>query len=184
MKSLSVKLVGLQPGLIVHRFSDEDAESATSGVRGNRNKELTPREAAQQYLYTDADGNVGIPGMNIYRAIIDAGSLIKVGRKALSTQRSSQIPSMMWITDEFCRIDPGEWETDSRPVVIPATNGRILRHRPRFDVWSLRINIDYDDSLISLSLINDLLVKCGSCIGIGDFRPARRGPFGRFTISM
>jgi hypothetical protein len=74
------------------------------------------------------------------------------------------------------------FEVDSRPVTIPATKGRIMRHRPRFDEWGAQFDLLVDDSQLSLDMAHQLLAEAGLGVGIGDFRPEKRGPFGTFRI--
>ena len=39
------------------------------------------------------------------------------------------------IEPEMIGLGTKTYEIDSRPVVVPATRGRIVRHRPRFNEW-------------------------------------------------
>jgi hypothetical protein len=75
-----------------------------------------------------------------------------------------------------------DFEVDSRPVTIPATKGRVMRHRPRFDDWGAKFSLKINDSLISTELVHQLLNEAGEQIGIGDFRPEKTGPFGTFRV--
>ena len=72
---------------------------------------------------------------------------------------------------------------DSRPVVVPATKGRIVRHRPRFDTWETTFNISFDETLLTSQQVRTVVDDCGSRVGLLDFRPERKGPFGRFMVS-
>ena len=76
-----------------------------------------------------------------------------------------------------------DFEVDSRPVVIPATKGRVMRHRPRYDCWSMTLNIRVDVDLIPESFVHQLLTEGGQQVGIGDFRPEKFGPFGTFSVT-
>ena len=84
--------------------------------------------------------------------------------------------------DEYLPL-MGEWHVDSRAIVIPATKGRILRHRPMFDEWSISFQVQIDTDLVSERLVKDILEDAGKLVGIGDFRPARKGPYGRFSVT-
>jgi hypothetical protein len=77
-----------------------------------------------------------------------------------------------------------DFEVDSRPVTIPATKGRIMRHRPRFDCWSARFTIRVNEELLPPDFIHQLLVEGGQQIGVGDFRPEKGGPFGTFNLTL
>lgn len=180
MKYLTVTIIGVSP-LLVHRFGEDEALHATNGTKKPRNSIDLPRDIAERCLYVH-DGVPCFPAGNVYRAIIEAGRQVKIGRAGLSTQRDSKIPGMFWLDEVMAPIAPGAWEVDARPVVIPATAGRILRYRPRFDAWSLDLTGSFDETTIAKETVIELFHIAGRSIGIGDFRPARRGTFGRFAI--
>jgi hypothetical protein len=58
-----------------------------------------------------------------------------------------------------------------------------MRHRPRFDCWGLKFSIGVDDTLMKVEDAQMLLEQSGLSIGIGDFRPEKRGPFGTFRVT-
>ena len=74
------------------------------------------------------------------------------------------------------------FEVDSRPVVIPSTKGRIMRHRPRLNTWGLEVSLEVDQTMIESETIHQLLEEGGRRLGLGDYRPERGGPFGRFSV--
>ena len=102
--------------------------------------------------------------------------------------KSSLIPSCV---DVYGVRNPAEidieskdgWSVDTRPVRIPSTGGRILAHRPIFYDWSLFFFLELDESVISPNLLREIVDAAGSRIGLGDFRPACKGPFGKFVVT-
>lgn len=173
-----VRIQGLSP-LLCNACPIEVGEAERPTQNGEK---LKPRETAAKALYLHEDRPY-YPGSNLLRSLIDAGTYFKVGKSKISTLRSSIVPAAVAITPEVLYLEPGEWEVDSRPVTIPATGGRITRHRPRFDKWELEFTIHLDDEIMSHSLLRQLVDCAGRRVGIGDFRPARRGPFGRFVVT-
>jgi hypothetical protein len=166
------------------KISAGSSSTITVGVRG------TPREQAAPKLYTSADGQPMLPGPNVFRGLIDAGAFHKAGRKAITTQKSSLVPAGIQIEEIECLLTdplkPGTrlgWEVDSRSVVNPATGGRMMCHRPRFDSWGLSMTLIVDDKMFDHSIVRLLADDLGTKIGLGDFRPSRKGPFGRFLVT-
>jgi hypothetical protein len=98
------------------------------------------------------------------------------------------IPATILVNEDTISITDGNgtklntFEVDSRPVTIPATKGRIMRHRPRFDTWGATFTLRINETLISPDLIHQLLTEGGQQIGIGDYRPEKGGPFGTFNV--
>ena len=180
---IKVEIAGVSP-LLLNRFTEaaqEKSGNATSAVHSG--KKGTPREQSEPKLYRDSNGAPVLPGPNLFRAIVDAGSFIKSGKSKVTTMRSSLVPAGVALMELELPITPGKWEPDSRAVVIPATGGRIMCHRPRFDQWSVKFSLDIDQTLFADTLVRELVDLAGQRIGVGDFRPARKGPFGRFKVT-
>lgn len=179
---IKVTIVGTAP-LLCNRFTEAaqaKVSATTSGVM--RGQQSLPREVATRKLYVNAQGKPVIPAPNLMRAIVDAGAHVKHGKSKLSTQRSSLVPAGLSIVEIELPITPSAWEVDSRSVVIPATGGRIMAHRPRFDKWHLVFTLDIDAEMFDEAVARELVDLAGKRVGLGDFRPARKGPFGRFRV--
>lgn len=173
---------GISP-LLMNRFHEAAQEAVSNGTRLTlTGQKPPPREQAEQKLYQDSDGRCVMPGQNLLAAIVDAGRHIKSGRSKLTTMKSSLIPAGISLLEFELPITPGKWEVDSRAVVIPSTGGRIMCHRPRFDEWRVASTAQIDESMFDKRLVRELFDLAGSRVGVGDFRPARRGPFGRFKV--
>ena len=188
MIHITVEIQGESP-LLCNRFTDEAKEKigkGTSAVTAAGSKG-TPRERAERTLYIGASGKPVIPGPNVYRAIIDAGRFHKAGKEKITTAKSSLVPAGIWLLDVECSLtnpdcsDP-QWEVDARRVVIPATGGAVMAYRARFDSWRLKFSLDVDDKMFDESIVRALVDDAGQKIGLGDFRPSRKGPFGRFKV--
>lgn len=184
MKTLSITITGKTP-LLCNRFTDEAQQSATAGTRSALTGDKgSPREQAEPKLYLGQDGKYIIPQPNLFRCIIDAGKFFKNGKSKVTTIKSSLIPSCVDMPEvEYVIKHRDPWEVDTRAVRIPSTGGRILCHRPCFNDWSLSFDVLLDDSIISEKLFRDIVDKAGSAIGLGDFRPDCKGPFGKFVVT-
>lgn len=179
---IEVTIEGISP-LLMNRFT-EAAEIQVSGgtsvsFRGDKG---TPREQATPKCYADKKGDLYIPGPNIFAAIIAAGTFHKAGKSKLTTQKSSLIPAGLQMVDMVCPLNTKDWEVDSRSVVIPSTGGRIMCHRPRVDKWTCTFTLDVDSGMFSPNLIRAVIDDAGKKVGLGDYRPSRKGPFGRFVV--
>lgn len=175
---------GIVP-LITNRFTDEAAQQATDGDRGSSAgaDRGTPFEIAEKKLYKGLDGKPMIPSPNLLRSIVDGGYFTKLGKKQVTTARSSMLYSCVGINAvEIPIIHKQPWKVDTRPVRIPSTGGRILAHRPMFDDWRLEFEVELDTSIINAKLFRQIVDDAGSRIGLGDFRPSTKGPFGRYKI--
>jgi hypothetical protein len=59
-----------------------------------------------------------------------------------------------------------------------------MRHRPKINEWCACFIIEIDRTLVDINMIHQLLTEGGRRIGIGDFRPEKGGPFGRFQVDQ
>lgn len=185
MKEIKIAIAGCSP-LLCNRFTDKAQGDATAGtgsaIVGDRG---TPRELAEQALYLDHAGRPCIPQPNLYRCLLDAGKYFKAGKSKVTTQKTSLIPSCLDIDGvAFPILHEEPWDVDTRPVRIPATGGRILKHRPSFNDWRLEFTARLDETVMGEKLLREIVDKAGSAIGLGDFRPDCKGPFGKFKVVL
>lgn len=167
------------------RFQEQDEKpGATRKVLVDRG---TPREQADRAAYRDKEGHFYFPGAAIPRMLREAGS----NHKMRGSRKSAKfvVPAAVRMMEDAVLIRNGDgktlakdFEVDSRPVVIPATKGRIMAHRPRWDCWSAQFTIVINDDILPVDFVNQLLVEASQQIGVGAFRPEKGGPFGTFLV--
>jgi hypothetical protein len=182
MKTIEVEIRGTSP-LLIHRFAEEAEQGkATRKVDVNR---PDPREQARKAAYIAKDGTFYFSAFSIPGCMRNAGA----NHKMRGTRKTLRfvVPSAVRITEETITILNGngpakDFEVDARPVTIPATKGRIMRYRPRFDFWGAKFALQVDDSALSVEDVQQLLTEGGQSFGIGDFRPEKGGPFGCFRV--
>lgn len=182
---INIEIEGITP-LIMNRFTDADQIAASGGSRTSSaaTERGTPQDICTEKLYCDVDGTVGIPQPNMLRCIVEGGSYHKAGRNKITTQKSSLLYACLDIEGTFLKlVHKQPWKVDSRPVRIPATGGRILRHRPMFDDWKLGFTAMLDTELIGPGLLRQIVDDAGKRCGLGDYRPGSKGPFGKFTVT-
>lgn len=186
MPIIHVEIRGISP-LLQQRFG-EDAEQADSKpTRTAFSNYGTPREQAEKACYRDVANGCYFPGQAIARLLREAGG----GHKQRGTRKSVKyiVPAAVIVPADTISIldEKGklakDYEVDSRPVTIPSTRGRVMRHRPRWDQWRAKFDLEVDDEVLPVDMIHQLLEEGGRRIGIGDYRPERGGPFGRFEVT-
>jgi len=182
LKTVQVEIRGITP-LLIHKFGEE-AEAAKK-TRRVEVKDKDPREEARKVAYIDGEGCFYFNAFAIPNSMGNAGA----SHKSTGSRKSLRfvVPSAVRMDSDAVTILNGrgpakDFEVDARPVTIPATKGRVMRYRPRFNEWGARFVMHVDDELLSLEMAHQLLNEAGQSIGIGDLRPERRGPFGRFRV--
>ena len=188
MKTVTATIWGTRP-LLSHRFGEaaEGELAATTRRVKVMVQQETPRSQAEKAAYRLPDGRFWVPGAAFARLMREAGSGIKI--KGTRKSAKHGVPAAVTVMDDaVVLLDPNtnepltNYEVDSRPVVIPSTKGRIMRHRPRFDSWAAKVTIRVNDALMAEDFIFKLMADGGEQLGIGDFRPEKGGPFGTFRV--
>jgi hypothetical protein len=172
--------------LLMNRFSEEAEIAVQSGTRpANRSgKKGTPREQAERAAYKNVKtGELYVPSQWLLSAMTEAGRFHKMGKRQISTRDESIVPAGIEFDELVISLGTNQFEVDSRRVVIPATGGAIMAHRPRIDDWKLTFTMVVDETVFDADTVRLLLDDAGQKIGIGAYRPACRGPFGRFKIT-
>ena len=140
----------------------------------------SPEEQAEYAAYRDPDtGQLYIPGLAIQRCLV-GGATYSKGKGRASLQKP--VAACVLITPERVSLGVKEFKLDARPVVIPATKGRVMRFRPRIDEWEAMFQIEFDPDLITENQLRRVVDDSGSRVGLLDFRPEKKGPFGRFVV--
>jgi len=183
-KNYAVTVEGVTP-LMTNRFVGDDGTDDGNSRPVFRGEEGTPREQAWNALYFSGDGEtLIIPGPNVFSSLMEAGKWFKIGRVKVTTVKTSLLPACLHLEELVLPIEHKDpWEVDSRPVRIPATGGRIIRHRPIFNDWKLKFTLNLDTELLAPKMLREIVDAAGKRIGIGDFRPQTKGPFGKYVVT-
>ncbi len=179
---VEVTIVGTSP-MLQHKFAEEFEVSRNT--RTVIQEYGTPREQAEKLVYRNGNGFY-FPGTWIAGSIKEAGS----NHKLRGSRKSAKfiVPAAIRIVEVDIPIMNGDgklidnFEVDSRPVTIPATKGKVMKHRPRFDCWSAKFNVQINTEILTEDFVHQLLNEAGQSQGIGDYRPNKSGPFGCFRV--
>lgn len=168
-KLISIK--GVSP-LLMHKYPLVEPDVPDAKV--------PPEEQAERAAYRDSDGKLYIPGVAIQRCLVGAAVYSK-GKGRASLQKPAA--ACLLVTPEYVTLGTDRYEIDSRPVVVPATKGRVVRHRPRFNDWQATFTLEYEEELLSEKQVREIVDNAGKRCGLLEFRPATKGPFGRFVVT-
>lgn len=189
MKRFEATLHGTAP-LLMHneRLADPTSKyskgmKALTGKRKKTDEDHADIKRAEWWggLYTNPDETeVVVPVDWILACTLGGAKKSKDGPKVKS--------GVFEVTPEFPLEYEGKREitalfedgrfVDYRGVGV---NGkRVMRCRPRFPNWSLKVKLDYDETVLDARELLQYLTVAGQLLGIGDYRPR----FGRFTVTQ
>jgi len=170
-KTFKVKIEGISPYLM-HKFSMEKQSNTRPGVP---NWEAE----AEKALYKNPKGEIYIPSSQIHSCLINAGKDMRIEGKGKATY-SKKFGAFVLIDPYELVISPQKYEIDEKAVVVQKS--RIIRFRPRWDKWTVEFEVHVLEEGISGEIVKEALDYGGRYAGIGDFRPEKKGPFGRFHV--
>jgi len=171
IQKIEVEVEGMS-ALIMHKFPLVPIEAL---------EKRPPQEQAELAAYRHPDtGELYVPGENIQRALV-SGATYSKGKGRASLQRT--VAACLIVSPERVSLNKKEFEVDSRPVVVPATRGRVLRHRPRIENWRLRFFLEFEDTLLTSKQVREVVDNTGKLVGLLEYRPEKKGPFGRFMVT-
>lgn len=169
-KSVKVTIKGVSP-ILMHSFPFLPIEAL---------EKKTPEEQAEVSAYRDPETkSLYVPGLAMQRAMV-SGATFSKGKGRSTLQKV--VAACVVVSPERISLGSETYAVDSRPVVVPATRGRVMRHRPRLDKWQITFEIEYDPNMLTEKQVRQVIDDTGSRVGLLDFRPERKGPFGRFSV--
>lgn len=189
MKRIEVELTGTSP-LLVNRMTDEQLLALHTREKRKFKAPKDPRDEAAEKVYQTREGRPYLPTENLMACFISAGQYIKLdGKRQMSTKQSTLLPGFLTIEDAYLPLITGKtraaasWEVDMRQGRNPNGGEAVCIIRPRFDRWAVTASLLVDTDSITEQVIRELVDIAGSRIGLCDFRPQRRGIFGKFNVT-
>jgi len=142
-----------------------------------RQRDITPEQDCNERLYL-YNGEIVQPAIHLEKAMEKMAGEVKIPGAGKKSYRDL-VKAFVSVEPVFIEHKIPKWVVYSVPVVIKATKGRIMRHRPMFPKWELSFEIVVRNTKIELSKLEDILRRAGEFNGLGDYRPK----FGRFEVT-
>lgn len=189
MRRVRIVCVGMSP-LMMDAMSDAVLNSLDRGVKLQIVKDRPLEAKAQEKIYLDKEGRIGLPADMLLSALVGAGRNVKVGKSQISTATSTKLFDYFQMESPFLLLTNGrdgesaEWVPDRRRGVSNQSKSptAVAIVRPIFDEWGFEAIITYDDGKNGRDTIQKLFTEAGSTQGIGSFRPNRKGRYGMFRV--
>ena len=179
MKVYNVTIQGTTP-LLMNRPSQLDIADKSKDVK---RETKTPEEQAEGRLYKDSEEKIYIPATWFRGCLIEAGKQKKMGGKGSSKATYSKAVGSCASIEPFEIVLKNKWKVFSILAVNPTTHGRNMLYRPQFDKWEVDLQVEFDEEQIEPSVMKELFDIAGKRVGVGDWRPAKKGMFGKFQVT-
>ena len=176
MKKFKATIEGISP-LLMNR---------PSMLIGDISKDKKPArddydEQAKMKLYKNPSGKLYQPSTHLQGALVEAGKHKKIVGKGKSTY--SKVVGYAVQVEPFEIVHQKQsWEVFTVLAVNPSTKGRNPLSRPMLREWKISFDVIFDETEVAVSIMKELLDIAGRIVGIGDWRPAKKGPYGKFHV--
>lgn len=183
--------------MLQNPMTDDTLNELIYGSAGRRKPPTTDvsiEDIARKRLCLGPNGEFGIPANYLFAALVEAGRHVIFEKKTkISTAKTSLVPNLVTIVPGLVN-DVGDgfipfadqsmkWIADKRRGVLATNETAVAIVRPKFPTWAFDVTIEVNLDEVAIEKIHELFKKAGQYSGLGDFRPSRRGPFGRFTVT-
>lgn len=182
IRQTTIPIIGISP-LIVHAFSEKSRkmiEGKQQGEAKSKKHDIRkPEEDYEQAKHKSPLGWEGFPAAGFKAAMIRGAKMIGMVMK--DTQTSFFIMADCEET-QLVRIH-GEprLRTDMVRVGMGSAD---VRYRPEYPHWEAFLNIEFNEGVISLNQIYQLVKAAGYGCGIGEMRPEKgKFNYGRFKLA-
>ena len=197
MRKFRLTLKGTPPGLLQNRMSIAELLDLRDKTRKKSKSRapMTLEEEAEACIHRDGDGRAVIPKKMLMSNLMNAGVFIRLDQKRqLSTKDSSLLPGLLHIDDnDFPLLKPGSgdestwgyasWRYTVEQGRNPNGGEAVAIVRPLFELWAISFDVTLDTDDLAEDTWRRLFDLAGSRVGIGDWRPQRKGVFGQFKVT-
>lgn len=177
-----IPITGISP-LIVHAFSEKSRkmiEDKQQGAAKNKKHDLrVPEQDYENAKHKSPLGWDGFPAAGFKAAMIRGAKMIGMIMK--DTQTSFFIKADCEETQLVRIFGEPRLRTDMVRVGMGAAD---VRYRPEYPVWNAELTVEYNEGIISLNQIFQLVKAAGYGCGIGEMRPEKtKFNYGRFRLT-
>lgn len=183
-ETLSVPIVGTMP-LIVHNFSEKSKRQMLDAQQGRKTpKAARDPEAEYEAAFYRTKSGYGFPVTAFKAATIGAARFY--GKDVSMTS----LRQFLFMHGQISDNDPqalveivGEPRMREDVVRLGGpSRSADLRYRPEFPEWSTTLEVTYVKSSLTRDSVLSLIDAGGMGIGVGEWRPEKRGEFGTYRI--
>ena len=197
MERFHITLKGLPPGMLQNKMGIDELLKLRdkTGKKSKVAAKPSLEDEAASHIHMNGDGRPCVPKDMLMATLINAGVFIRLDQKRqLSTKDSSVLPGLLLLEGEsYPLIFPGEgeesgwglspWRYEVRQGRNPNGGEAVCIVRPLFEKWAVSFTALLDTQELPEDTFLRLFGLAGTRIGIGDFRPNRKGTFGQFAVT-
>jgi hypothetical protein len=181
-ETIEVPILGTTP-LIIHRFSEKAKRQMLDAMQGKKTPKTAkdPQAEYEACLYRFADGGSGFPVIGFKAATVGAARFYDKSVSMVGLRQQMFFGGDIGVDGQMLARIAGEPKM-REDVVRVGTGGADLRYRPEFRDWSTVLRVTYVSSMLTRSSVLSLIDAGGMGVGVGEWRPERKGDFGTYRV--
>lgn len=190
-ETLLVPIIGTSP-LIVHNFSEKSKRQMLEAEQGKKAPKQVrdPQAEYEAAFYRIHDE--GAPDRYGFPVTAFKAATVGAARFYGKDVRMTELRQFVFMQGVLTKADPQQLveivgEPHMREDVVRLggmSRSADLRYRPEFTDWSVTLRVTYVTSSLSKSSLLSLIDAGGMGIGVGEWRPEKRGEFGTYTVDL
>lgn len=184
-ETIIVPIIGTAP-LIMHRFSEKAKRKMLDAMRGKKTpKENKDPEAEFKAAAYKLNGGYGFPAVAFKAATVGAARFYPKNDVTMTGLRQFLFFDGEVGDDGMKLVKVEAEEPKMREDVVRVNRGGTdLRYRPEFWPWTANLTVTYVLSALTRNSVLSLIDAGGMGVGVGEWRPERKGDFGTYRIDM
>lgn len=182
IRQVTIPIIGISP-LIVHAWSEKSKKMISdkqAGKAKNKKHEIrNPEEEYEAAKHLSVSGWEGFPAAGFKAAMIRGAKMIGMVMK--DTQQAFFINAECEETQLVRIHGESRMRTDMVRVGMGSSD---IRYRPEYPDWYAELNIEFNEGIISIDQIHQLVKAAGYGCGVGEMRPEKgKFNYGRFKLA-
>jgi hypothetical protein len=181
IERFTMTIVGDSP-LISHRFSEKAKKMMLDKMMKKASPGREPKDPEAEfesslYKIPGENGMYGFPAMGFKNGAVRAA-------KSIPDMAMTDARGWFHVICEDHMLLPLRYQElrMGEDAVRPSRGGADLRYRGYFYGWETDITVEYNSATISPEQIALLFDIAGFSVGVGDHRPEKNGPYGRYHV--
>ena len=182
IRQVTIPIVGISP-LIVHAWSEKSkrmiADKQAGKAKNKKHDIRDPHDDYEQAKHYSPQGWEGFPAAGFKAAMIRGAKMIGMVMK--DTQTAFFINADCEETQLIRIHGESRMRTDMVRVGMGASD---IRYRPEYPEWYAELNIEFNEGVVSIDQIHQLVKAAGYGCGVGEMRPEKgKFNYGRFKLA-
>jgi hypothetical protein len=185
MNSIDFRIKGTQP-LLFNREPSPFEDSPDLSAKTSKRKDEKPSEEAARHLHTingNGKGRQAVIPAILLRKCLQSVTTLALGRSTPGHPWVQIVKGGVIIEPASMLLEPQNWTLDVRRAGTKGRGTGAMLYRPRFDDWSVKGVVSYDDRHLSGQDVRKLFDEAGRFQGLASYRIGNGGPFGSFIVT-